>query len=170
MVIGRASLLAAWFLLPRFHCLDFPVFSPTPPRRLMCSLRMSPCVFIGSCAQAGTRQHCQAGAQSGSVSPKLWGAVLAKPTAEQRKVTRTVEVLFLLTLCLSRAKGIHGGCLEPVRGFTLFLPSPWQERALRCSVPGEQVSKDCLLSRPAPGSCWRLELSYKILRLPLLSG
>ena len=54
VVIGSAGLLAVWFLLPRFHCLDFsPDFSLNPPGRRMHSLRMSLHVFTGSCAQAG---------------------------------------------------------------------------------------------------------------------
>lgn len=70
----------------------------------------------------------QAGAQSGSCHPQTLGvcSVLgAKPMAERKKVTRTMEMLSLLTLRLPQAaKGTHRGCLEPVKGFNPILPSP----------------------------------------------
>lgn len=65
----------------------------------------------------------------------------------------------------------------------LFHPSPTptflplrQRKALGCEISPHEISweqvsqKDCVLSRPAPGSCWRPGWTYKTLCLPLLSG
>lgn len=76
-----------------------------------------------------------------------------------------------LSACLGLPRASTEDVLNQLKASILFRLPHGKKRALRGAISREQVSqKDCLLSRPAPGSCCRPGPSYKTLRLPLPSG